>query len=57
MKSMGRLEVKWTPAAQAAVEKVTHLLEHECWVRLPDRTKPFYLYTDYSEFGIGGALM
>ena len=50
---MGRLEVEWTLAAQVPVEKVTHLLKHEFWVRLPYRTKLFSYILITVDLGLG----
>lgn len=53
----GRLQVDWTPAAAAAVERLVDLLHSGCWLVIPDPSREFVLYTDYSGIGIGGCLM
>nr|GEV92016.1 hypothetical protein CTI12_AA187700 [Tanacetum cinerariifolium] len=47
----------WYEECQAAFESLKKAVMEEPVLRLPDVTMPFELYTDASDFGIGGVLM
>jgi hypothetical protein len=46
----------WTPELENCFVKSRQLLEQNCLLAYPDHTKTYYLFTDSSDFAIGGAL-
>lgn len=55
-KAVGRLTVDPTPERVAALQSLKSLLTTAPCLRYPDFARPFFLYTDASRRGIGGAL-
>lgn len=49
--------IRWTPIAQHAFEKLKEALTAEPVLIQPDRTKPYRIETDASEWAVGAVLM
>lgn len=56
LKKVGRMVVEPTPNRLAALDTLKHLLTTAPCLRYPVFFEPFFLYTDASKRGIGGAL-
>ena len=47
---------EWGPAQQQAFEEIKRVMSKETILAYPDYTKPFHIYTDASNYQLGGVL-
>ena len=57
MKGSDNHKVEWTAEHEAAVRDIADYLQENCFLKLPNYDRPFYVATDWSGVGIGAVLM
>ena len=50
-------EFEWTTEPQTVIENMKQTITKQLEITMPDTSKPFYIFTDASNTGIGAALL
>ena len=47
----------WTPVHQKAFDLIKNVMARQILLKYPDFTKPFHIYTDASQYQLGGVIL